>query len=320
MATPPYGIIAPQLLDGMVVPFLGAAASFYNRKGAFDPKNPRVLPNGKELAEALAKDCGFPSQREKDREDLAKVTSYYSEVSADRYTLRTRLRQLLARQAWSEAETSSPKPITLHTLLARMPKLRLIVTTNYDSLIEDAFDEIQRPYDLVIYPADSKEHVNCVLWCPHGGEPKPIEAQQLDMVLDLSTTTVIYKMHGSRHPTNQSLDHYVITEEDYLEFLSRMTKKTAIPPAFESHFAERSFLFLGYGLSDWNLRLLLKNLRLPEKRNGGTAASETRRSWAIQWKPTELDLSLWQSRDVNIHDMDLNEFVMQLATEAGLIP
>ena len=39
-----------------------------------------------------------------------------------------------------------------------------------------------------------------------------------------------------------------------------MTSGTAVPKSFLRYFRGRSFLFLGYSLSDWNLRVVLRNL------------------------------------------------------------
>ena len=96
MAEPPYGIIASKLRNGNVIPFLGAGASLGKRsppKARFDPVSPRFLPKAAELAEVLAKESSFPSDNPNDRSDLAKVSSYYAEVSSDRPTLRGRLRE-----------------------------------------------------------------------------------------------------------------------------------------------------------------------------------------------------------------------------------
>jgi len=121
--------------------------------------------------------------------------------------------------------------------------------------------------------------------------------------------TVIFKMHGTRHPSDEKFDHFVITEEDYVEFLARMTARSAIPAVFYPYFRERSFLFLGYGLRDWNLRVLLKNLP-----NQG---DEELRSWAIQKDPSKLEKRLWEKRNVKIYDIDLPSFVAQLALAMG---
>ncbi len=72
------------------------------------------------------------------------------------------------------------------------------MATNYDTLLEQAFRKAGKPYDLVIYPADRKDIANAVLWWPHGKTEPIIKApNDLDRYLDLSKTTVIYKMHGT---------------------------------------------------------------------------------------------------------------------------
>lgn len=327
---PPYGIIAPKLARGKVVPFLGAGASIGQREPAdskFDPARPRFLPMAAELAEVLADESSFPSDDVHERGDLAKVSSYYAEVSSDRKTLRERLRELLGPNTDPEplaeetasadparvAQSKKIKPMTLHRLLAALPAAQVIVTTNYDSLVEQAFDEVEKPYDLVIYPADRPtQYVNSVLWWPHKEEPRPVESNKLDEHINMLALgrTVIFKMHGTRHPSDDAYDHFVVTEEDYVEFLSRMTTHSAIPSIFYPYFRERSFLFLGYGLRDWNLRVLLKNL--PKQ------TDEQLRSWAIQRDPFELERMLWQKRNVSIYDLSLEEFATKLAEKMGL--
>ena len=72
-----------------------------------------------------------------------------------------------------------------------MPCPLLIVTTNYDDLIEEAFTD--RPYDLVVHIISPKLHGR-LLWWPAGAE-KPEHVLPKNLDLDLETTTVIDKMH-----------------------------------------------------------------------------------------------------------------------------
>ena len=44
----------------------------------------------------------------------------------------------------------------LHRLLASVESPLVIVSTNYDTLVERALQEAGKPYDLVVYPADQK--------------------------------------------------------------------------------------------------------------------------------------------------------------------
>lgn len=307
MILPPYGIIKDRLKSGKVIPFLGAGASLAGRpeKTAWNPADPAFLPSGDELAHFLADRATFPSSEPRDRDDLAKVSSYLVDVAG-----RPQLRDYL-HGVFNRSYSVGP----LHQYLASLPGPLLIVTTNYDTLLEEAFLRAGKPYDLVVYPSDRKDLANAVLWWPHGAsEPKVSVPNKLR--IDFSKTTVIYKMHGSVNLKDNSWETYVVTEEDYVEFLSRMTARTAIPACFFDHFLERSFLFLGYGLRDWNLRVVLRNLSKYFSRRAAGEENEEDivPSWAIQLGPSELERLLWQKRNVTIFDLSLDEFVDGLKT------
>lgn len=301
MAKPPYGAIWNRWKRGKVIPFLGAGASLVGRTPdkSWSPKARAFLPSGVELAHHLAGQTMVPKEDPRDWDNLAKVCSYYAEVSG-RPALRDELREVL-----NGDYDAGP----LHDLIATIPAPQLIIVTNYDDLLERAFRRAGRPYDLVVYPADRKD-VAGVLWWKHGA-PEPVIEHARDLYIDLTTTTVIYKMHGTIERESGEWDNFVITEEDYIEFLSRMTSNEAVPAIFYQHFKDRSFLFLGYSLQDWNLRVLLTNLGKELAKTGASAGSahEELPSWAIQLGPSELETTLWQKRQVRIFDLSLDEFV-----------
>jgi hypothetical protein len=91
--------------------------------------------------------------------------------------------------------------------------------------------------------------------------------------------------------------------------MSRMTRTRVIPPDILNHFRDRHFLFLGYGLRDWNLRVLLNNLR-----------QDLNKSWAIDLYPSELETRLWRSRSVNIFQLSIDDFVANLRKEKAKRP
>jgi hypothetical protein len=310
---PPYGEIADLLKKGEVVPFLGAGVNFGTRPAPdakWNEKDSNFLPSGVELSRFLADMSNFPAEDEDEITDLAKVSSYFVETSARR-RLRERLHTIFDRDF---------EPTNIHSYLADIGRNTplLIVTTNYDDLTERAFSRLGLPFDTVVHPTDRKDVEASVLWWKHGAtEPEVVPPNQL--FIDLKSTTVIYKMHGTVDRTTAKWDSYVITEDDYIDFLSRMTGQTAVPAQFMRHFRTRHFLFLGYGLRDWNLRVVLKNLRtvLPSVDDGSKAVEddseeEELRSWAIQFKPSELETELWSARKVKIYDVDINEFVERL--------
>jgi hypothetical protein len=122
-------------------------------------------------------------------------------------------------------------------------------------------------------------------------------------------------MHGTVWPHEARWDNFVITEEDYVEFLSRMTTNTssAVPAQFYQYSRTRSFLFLGYSLRDWNLRVVLRNLRRQAEAAGVVLDDGDVPSWAIQRNPSTLEQRLWMRRNVEIFDMDLEAFIVQLS-------
>jgi hypothetical protein len=305
MIEPPFGDIWDGLCDGRVIPFLGAGASLVHRgpDQGWTPSDPACLPSGSELARYLAERSNFPSKDSRDLDDLAKVSSYTADVSG-RALLRQRLRVALGGNHEHGA---------LHRLLAGIPRHLLIVVTNYDTLLEDAFREAGKPFDLVVYAADRPSIANSLLWWPSGSDnPLIVEANELD--LNLEKTSVIYKMHGSIWPPGEEWDNFVITEEDYIEFLSRMTTNmsSAVPAQFYHHSRYKSFLFLGYSLRDWNLRVVLRNLRRTPAPTSADDATREIPSWAIQRDPSPLEQRLWVRRNVDIFDMDLDLFVARL--------
>jgi hypothetical protein len=308
---PPYGEIADLLKKGEVVPFLGAGVNFGARPAPdakWNEKDSNFLPSGMELSRFLADMSSFPSEDDDDLGDLAKVSSYFVETSARR-RLRERLHEIFDRDC---------EPASIHHYLAELGRSTplLIVTTNYDDLTERAFNRLGVPFDLVVHPTDRKDVEASILWWKHGvAEPEVVPPNQL--FIDLKTTTVIYKMHGTVDRMLSKWDSYVITEDDYIDFLSRMTGQTAVPAQFMRHFRSRHFLFLGYGLKDWNLRVVLKNLRavLPPVGDAGAQSDEEEdelRSWAIQFNPSDLETELWNARKVKIYDVDINQFVAKL--------
>jgi len=298
---PPYGIIASQLQDGLVVPFLGAGASMVGRGSErWNPTKPSFLPSGRELADYLAGISEFPEDAG-DAGNLAKIASFYVE-SAGRTPLRKCLRRLL----------NQPFPCnSLHEFLADIPTPLVIVVTNYDTLLEQAFRAKGRPYDLLVYSADSQGAGDSVLWWPHEAKQPEIVDRPNEFQIDFGKRSVIFKIHGSVVPDTEKWDTFVITEEDYLDFLSRMVENSAIPAVFYTYFRERSFLFLGYSLADWNLRVILKNLNR-------CLSSRQMVSWAIKLGPSELERILWRNRNVRLYGMDLGEFVVRMRERLGL--
>jgi hypothetical protein len=294
-------VIYDELAAGRVVPFLGAGAPLYARNPTTTPwlrNNDAIdyLPTASELAKYLARKTQLP---DREHGELTKMAQYYEAVLGSD-PLRRRLREIFSHQQ---------PPTPLHDFLASVPQPLLIVTTNYDDLMERALAAHGRPYHVVANVTDQ----DIVLWWHDGkSEPETVLPNLLDIELD--ETFVVYKIHGAidRHP--KRVGSYVITEDDYIEFLTRMTRHTVIPDIFAEPFQTRPFLFLGYGLYDWNLRVILN--RIQEFRKHPKF-----RSWAIETMSKRVEQKLWKDRGVDVYDnLTLEQFVAELTLQRGPAP
>lgn len=277
---PDYQEIAKRLKLGIIVPFFGAGASIGSG-----------LPSGRALAERLAEKASFPDDN--GRDDLAFVASYLVQrPDSDSLTLRGELRQALDVDA---------HPGRIHRCLAdpMLDALQLFVTTNYDDLIETALAP-RSPYVVVDRGTPGR------VWVRQPGHAwEEVVSKNLRTKIIDSKRPIVLKLHGSLDPEDRRNDSFLITEEHYVDFLGR-SAGGQIPPMLATAMKEQSFLFLGYGLRDWNVRVLLRKLAQARGR------TEKIRSWAIVRHPGHAERELWQAQDVEMHDIDLDNFVTGL--------
>ena len=281
----PLGLIADRLRKGRVIPFLGAGAS----RGCL-PLEPgaAAVPSGHDLALQLARKVQFPDDAPI---NLATVAQYF-EVMSGRGGLNEELHDAFAHRF---------TPAPLHEYLAALPQPLLVVTTNYDTLIEDAFAAKKLRFGKVVHTTDPGLAEQVLWWKPGAAEPEYVRPNTLDV--DLGTTSVVYKIHGAADLLQAQRDQYVITENDYVDFVTRLTRGSAVPSVLAEAFATRHFLFLGYGLRDWNLRVVLNRVA-PQDRQA--------KSWAIEENPSPMERRFWQDRGVEVFKLTLAEFVDRL--------
>lgn len=336
---PPYESIADELRNGTVVPFFGSAASAVYRPpdaAAWEPGKP-FLPFGAELAAILARASSYgaanvayetalselanavaaaapaisvdvvkaalqPVLRKHvgGPPGLALIASYFAQVQSTRPALERKLR---------EAFQILPEPGELHRKLAAIDKIPLYVTTNYDDLLERAL-EFRRPHVLVDRLAKGLA-ISSV-----GGAQEPIArtGQDLDQRLTDPQTgepsaPILFKMHGSIDRKDRTNDSYLITEKDYVDYLGR-DQGNYIPPYINRLMEGKNFLFLGYSLEDWNVRVILSKL-LDRIKPGDV------RCWAVVRGRSDTEQRVWQSQSLNIYPMDLLKFSDRLVAELG---
>jgi hypothetical protein len=323
---------------GHCVAFLGAGVNAsIDPDPAFDREAYRGLRLGSEVASLLAASF-VGTAKDKRLEELVAVDTALEELVAalldlvndedEKQTLGANYRDLFRLRAYdlgrvalhAEAKVGKPslvqwlqrtlpdesrEPSRLLRTLAQLP-LRLIVTTNYDRLMEKAFEN--QPTPLVIsQPLNGFEPRERTSMESELGAllPKQVSPRAAD------ERAIIYKIHGTFADVGRGL---VVSEDDYVQFLTVMSpeNKRGMPKLIEQLLIDSSLLFLGYGLEDWDFRTIYKGLieRLPRQQQW--------MSFAIQKGPTPFWAEFWDEKHVRIYDYDLDRFAVELRRRFGI--
>ena len=105
----------------------------------------------------------------------------------------------------------------------------------------------------------------------------------------------------------------MITEDNYIDYLASRDVGSEIPVVLQERLRDSHFLFLGYSLRDWNLRVILNRIWRGQQLD--------LKSWAIQREPesastSEIEQTLWRDRgDVELFYVTLKEYVEKLERE-----
>ena len=178
------------------------------------------LPTWSELISHIARDLGYDDRLFKQYGDSLTLAEYYS-IKKGRIG---NLRSWMDRH-WDVSESvirSSP----IYEAIAKLD-FPLIYTTNYDHCLETALECFGKKYNKII---DVDDLVN----------------------LDSNTTQII-KFHGD----TISDESIVLTESSYFK---RLDFESPLDIKLRSDMLGKSILFLGYSLSDINIRFLIYKL------------------------------------------------------------
>jgi hypothetical protein len=295
---------------GHLIPFLGAGVNLADRPDGATFRQREYLPNAAELSKNIADRFHYPSEWG-DRDNLMRV-SWHASANVGDGVLYEYLHDIFNQEY----------PLTsVHTFFAELPgKLRkkgyptqprLIITTNYDRLMERAFEKVNEPYDVLSYVAHkdiSEDEVGKFRYKEYGKESRVLIDRD---DFKLSDRAVILKIHGAVHdPWNRS--SFVITEDHYLEYLARMVESSQIPSVLMEEMLYKRFLFLGYSLSDWNLRVLLNIITERRPFNDW--------SWAIMDNPKAWDADYWTEHKVRLTKWSLNDYIRLLTEWLEALP
>lgn len=223
----PWNEIVRRIQSRQLTPFLGAGIS----------RPP--LPSGGELADALAHECSYPFRNR----DLMAVSQFMA-TTLDGAAPKAVVQDIFNRIA--DPDFSDPEQP--HTVLASLP-VPVYLTTNYDDYMQKALRAGHRsPQTEVCRWNSALRRRPSVL-----AETEPEVGQP-----------VVFHVHGHI----DDLDSCVLTEDDYLDFMVNVRRFEAageaslpvLPAKVDELISTTSLLFLGYGLRDWDLRVLLRAL------------------------------------------------------------
>jgi hypothetical protein len=256
------------------------------------------LPTAGTIARRLADFINYPGV---DKEDFLRVCQYY-ELMAGKAMLRGEIADQL--------RVEGVMPGVVHTAIASMP-FSCVLTTNYDDLMERAFRAVGKAATLGVYD---------------------MTANFQDLDDPAEDRPLVYKLHGSieRETT------MVCTEDDVVQFLSCLINQSPqLPSPVRKVFQQKSFLFIGYGLRDWNIRVMLRAMRRYQQQWGQQEPAQPRhaavpqpgqvwtKSFALQLRPhgsPDLEAEwkasvLYWDKLENVHcfDMDAAAFMQELA-------
>lgn len=196
---------------------------------------------------------------------------------------------------------------------------QLIVTNNYDTAIEQALDELREPYDLVVFMAAGEYHghfMHLPWWDPdrRGAVPIVVPNEYVDLPIDEDARlerTIVVKVHGGLADlggqTHVARDNFVITEDDYIGYLTQSPIETLIPLQILNKIRESHFLFLGYPAREWNARVFLQRLWCEQRLQA--------RSWATVAPRNDVAEEIWEQFGVDVIDRSVADLVRELELE-----
>ena len=278
--------VADALLAGRLVPVLGTDVGG--------------------LATQLAERFEYPPD---EPGDLARVAQYIALIRGSG-PLYDELHALLE-------QPTQPTPV--HRFFAALPPLlrergsphTLLVTTSYDLALEQALLDAGEEFDVVFYIAAGRDRGRFCHLRPDGAARVIDVPNTYATDLSLDQRTIVLKLHGGIDASpGRERESFVVTEDDYIDYLARGETGTAVPVALAAKLRRSHFLFLGYGMRDWNLRLVLGRVW------GGEGLSY--RSWAVQPDASPLERQFWRTRGVELFEVPLGDYVGALERYVGL--
>lgn len=201
----------------------------------------------------------------------------------------------------------------LSLLHARNVAGLLLVTFNYDDVLERALSDADEPYDVVSYLA-AGEHPGDFLHHPWEGEPIVVSRgnEYVGLPIDedgVVERTVIVRLLGGVDRAATHYDGCVVSREDELDFATLLIRRASIPMQIADKLSQSHVLFLGLRPQAFAVRFMLNQL-----------LARGSRSWAVQPGADQLSRGEWLQKNIEVVDTGLVEYIERLVQEAEYAP
>jgi hypothetical protein len=220
--------------------------------------------------------------------------------------------------ALAEVFANKRVPTPTHELVARAakhhfsqkyPEDYLVITTNYDALMEKAFDAQNLPYVVItVDRQERKAHARFAnvpedeLKALRERNP-PVGARGFQLNKGPRSWVILFKMHGCLNPDFSAPDGVVITEADYVNFISHLEE--SLPAVVGALLPGKRLLFLGYSFGDWNVRSVYESI--------ARRANERIRDYAVTKSLSRFEQLYFKERNIGLVLQDLKAFTAGLA-------
>lgn len=246
-------------------------------------------------------------------ESLTSIASYY-ETSLGRQGLWNLLREVIS---------SKSTPTNTHKLLAQAAHHHLekehapdylIITTNYDCLMEKALDETAGGVPYIVLTTRNGSDPKVLMRCSKtvtNGDALMARYSNTRYPGDFTFSTkeslvAIYKIHGCLSPEVQFADDgVVISDNDYVDYVSQMSRKDGVIPVYVTELMrQKSLWFLGYSLSDWNVRSIYETVK--SKTDPDRKAIK---DYSVMYSVGDFESLFFEKNNITIFQASLNDFV-----------
>jgi hypothetical protein len=184
-----------------------------------------------------------------------------------------------------------------------------VLTSGFDRMLEQAFSDAGEAYDVVSFVALGRDRGK-FLHVPAGGTARVIDEPNLEVGLTSEERTLILKLNGGTDELSGRVrDSYVVSEDDYIDYLSQSDVSALLPIGLAAHLRRSHLLFVGYELDEWSPRVFLRRLWGEER--------IAYRSWAIDPSPNRLTTEQWGNLGVDVLEVAAGDSVEELLRRIG---